>query len=288
MKTRAKGTVLETGFTLAGEKLLSDVQRGKITDELKIDPKAWEEDSDEKCHGPVFRKRHKQKVIEADPWIIFVDDVVDSGRDATVYETKHDVDEDLPLPLVTKIGEISLNEVKIAVLLGAAGIAPKVYDAWWCPRYEGEEGANDASETEDEEEDEEKFIGSGSGFLVMEKVVGQTLHELVIKKKDLSALSGALLRRIEATVNAMQQLGVKHDDLHMDNIMISDKGHVKLIDFGRARFIGKKTRKKKGKIFEELYDVHEEEEQTIKQRAKQKESMNIILRKLNVRAKVKN
>lgn len=280
MRTRAKGKAFSTNFTLAGEKLLLDVQRGKMTEGLTIDPKAWAEDTEERCNGPVFKKKYTQNVIEADPWTIFVEETVDTGRHAAIYETKHEIEEDMPI--VTKIGEISQDEVKIAVLLGAAGIAPQIYDAWWCPHYERKE---ETKETEDDEEDEEdNYIGSGSGFLVMEKVVGQTLHDLVIKKKDLSALSGALLRRIQETVNAMQQLGVKHDDLHMDNIMISDQGHVKLIDFGQARFIGKKTRKKKGRIFAELYDIQRDAaEPTTAQKAKEKESMHIILRKLKVK-----
>ena len=73
-------------------------------------------------------------------------------------------------------------------------------------------------------------------FLVMEFVSGQTLHQLIPRKglplKD--ALRYAV--QIADALAAAHAAGIIHRDLKPGNVMITEKGLVKVLDFGLAKF----------------------------------------------------
>jgi eukaryotic-like serine/threonine-protein kinase len=72
-------------------------------------------------------------------------------------------------------------------------------------------------------------------FIILEYVNGKTLREiLAVQKKfdDLKVLK--LAKGISRALRFLHNLNICHKDLKPDNIMINDKGEVKLLDFGFA------------------------------------------------------
>jgi serine/threonine protein kinase/Tol biopolymer transport system component len=77
----------------------------------------------------------------------------------------------------------------------------------------------------------------GVDFLVMEYVDGVTLTQKVaqgaLPEKELLTLGSDIAR----TLNAAHSQGVVHSDLKPGNIMLTSRGHVKLLDFGLAKLV---------------------------------------------------
>jgi serine/threonine-protein kinase len=84
-------------------------------------------------------------------------------------------------------------------------------------------------------------IGETSGlpYIVMERVEGETLHELVRDGEPLSARRvleiGAQIAEGLAKAHAA---GIVHRDLKPDNVMVTEDGFVKILDFGLAKLLG--------------------------------------------------
>jgi serine/threonine-protein kinase len=83
-------------------------------------------------------------------------------------------------------------------------------------------------------------VGKNGGvpFVVLEYVNGRTLRDLIVERKKLNEpevlkLAKGLARGLRFLHNA----GVCHKDVKPDNIMISEDGGVKLLDFGFAEGI---------------------------------------------------
>lgn len=74
----------------------------------------------------------------------------------------------------------------------------------------------------------------GTLYLVMELVDGQTLRELLEQGLEDAQAARYLIELLQAVAFAHQQ-GVVHRDLKPDNIMVTRKGHLKVMDFGLAR-----------------------------------------------------
>src|SRR5262249_22529213 len=77
----------------------------------------------------------------------------------------------------------------------------------------------------------------GRPFLVMEFVSGQTLGRM-IREEKLTVMR--VLEIIEAVAHALRDAharGIIHRDIKPTNIMINDRGQVKVLDFGLAKQI---------------------------------------------------
>jgi len=72
-------------------------------------------------------------------------------------------------------------------------------------------------------------------FVALEYVKGKTLREIIVSKKKLGDLDILKITKgLSRALRAIHNLGICHKDLKPDNIMISEEGNVKLLDFGFA------------------------------------------------------
>ena len=74
----------------------------------------------------------------------------------------------------------------------------------------------------------------GVTYMTTEFVEGQTLDELLANGPLPPELAAAIMLRVARGLAASHAEGVLHRDLKPDNILISEKGQVKLTDFGLA------------------------------------------------------
>lgn len=78
-------------------------------------------------------------------------------------------------------------------------------------------------------------------FIVMEYVQGKNLREIV-KEKPLTITEAT--RVVDAVLTALEyshRAGIVHRDIKLANIMVSESGHVKVMDFGIARAVSETT-----------------------------------------------
>jgi serine/threonine protein kinase len=87
-------------------------------------------------------------------------------------------------------------------------------------------------------------VHQGQYYMVMEYIRGQNLRELLgdvsIRDSPLFTprLAARLFADLASALHTVHQVGLVHRDLSPNNIMISDAGVPKLIDFGVARALG--------------------------------------------------
>ena len=72
-------------------------------------------------------------------------------------------------------------------------------------------------------------------FLVMEHIQGCTLAQFVQDNKVTPTQAARLLAAVALAVQAIHDKGITHQDLKPKNILIDERGHPRLIDFGLAR-----------------------------------------------------
>ena len=83
---------------------------------------------------------------------------------------------------------------------------------------------------------------SGSAYLVMEYVAGQTLREVIREFGPLSPKRTlGVLESVLAGLSAAHQGGILHRDIKPENVLLADDGRIKLSDFGLARPISAHT-----------------------------------------------
>jgi len=79
---------------------------------------------------------------------------------------------------------------------------------------------------------------NGNGFLLMEKISGSSLQDILDKKSpDFDATTvnwEEFFKNLEEIVNKLNSAGIFHRDLHAGNIMINEDHHPILIDFGSS------------------------------------------------------
>jgi serine/threonine-protein kinase len=75
-------------------------------------------------------------------------------------------------------------------------------------------------------------------FLVMELVEGGTLRELLIERGPMPPHAvAAVLRPVLGGLAAAHRAGLVHRDVKPENVLISDEGEVKIVDFGLVRAV---------------------------------------------------
>src|SRR5262249_49419041 len=78
-------------------------------------------------------------------------------------------------------------------------------------------------------------------FLVMEYVPGTSLHDLVVRNGTLDFVSAAeYMRQAAEGLHHAHRIGMVHRDIKPGNLLLDEKGTVKLLDLGLARFFDDK------------------------------------------------
>lgn len=81
------------------------------------------------------------------------------------------------------------------------------------------------------------FIENGTGYIIMEFLYGQTVKELLKGKKAFSyPVALKIIRAILTGLENVHKVGIIHRDIAPDNIFITDKDEIRLLDFGAARY----------------------------------------------------
>ncbi len=109
-------------------------------------------------------------------------------------------------------------------------------------------------------------LQNGCPYFVMEKLVGQTLHQLIKRGGAIPAARGAAITvKVARGLAAAHEAGVVHRDLKPENIFLlgrSDAGpeqDVRVVDFGAAMIVGKSRLTKAGIVFGTPYYMSPEQ-----------------------------
>ena len=94
----------------------------------------------------------------------------------------------------------------------------------------------------------------GFAITVMEYIEGTSMHSY-IRKGD--RVPYKVLDQLSRAIETIWLCGFVHSDLHHKNIVVTKNNDVKVIDFGLARAIPKKTHEKVKKMIEEGYHIED-------------------------------
>ncbi len=85
-------------------------------------------------------------------------------------------------------------------------------------------------------------VSDGSPYLVMEHVDGKTLKEIIRERRSLPVdVSCQIAIRILSALQHAHAAGIIHRDIKPQNILVDQKGYIKVADFGIARVVGTGT-----------------------------------------------
>ncbi|NLA28162.1 MAG: serine/threonine protein kinase, partial [Propionibacterium sp.] len=82
----------------------------------------------------------------------------------------------------------------------------------------------------------------GRPYIVMEFVEGQTLRSIITRDAPMSPLRALqMIEPVAAALSVAHDAGLVHRDVKPENVLISDRGAIKVADFGLARTISSQT-----------------------------------------------
>jgi len=79
-------------------------------------------------------------------------------------------------------------------------------------------------------------------YIVMEYVVGSTLRDLIVRESPVAPLRALeVFEPVLAALAAAHDAGLVHRDVKPENVLISDRGQIKVADFGLAKAVSSQT-----------------------------------------------
>lgn len=147
------------------------------------------------------------------------------------------------------------NEIKISKIMGDNNIGPKIYDTWTCNDINDSKMFIRDNKSDDKYENYSNHIFPDQRyyFMLMEKIDGITLGKYSDDNKKIIPQNLSL--KILDTVSKMHKLNILHNDLHVNNILITNKEDIKIIDFGLATIDSNITNKEKKRELVHIYEL---------------------------------
>jgi serine/threonine protein kinase len=150
---------------------------------------------------------------------IKVGDIIGHGYSGNVYNLK---DDDKKVIKIVKLNvsfgryqNISKKinaEFSISKKAGKSGVGPIIYDTFTCC-----------------DPDNNCYY-----CIVMEKIHGTTLHDIIDSSKNKAEIDG-YKSKVKQAIRKLASKGIIHRDLHLNNIIITTTGEVKIIDYGISK-----------------------------------------------------
>lgn len=161
----------------------------------------------------VALKEHKEEVIKGKIGRINIDGLIAKGGMGLVYAG---VDEVLKRKVAIKImnSQLQMSKIRRAEFLNEAQVLSSLQHPNICQVYDF-------------------FVDNQKDVLVLELINGKTLRQILDDNKLSNPLE--IAQQIIDALTVAHERGIVHRDLKPDNIMITDCGTVKILDFGLAR-----------------------------------------------------
>lgn len=97
----------------------------------------------------------------------------------------------------------------------------------------------------------DSYIKSGTLWVAMELIVGQSLADMIAADTERTMseeLIAYLLRETLVALAHLHGMGIIHRDIKSDNMMVSERGEVKLTDFGFGALVSQGAEKRKSVV----------------------------------------
>src|SRR5256886_16468225 len=78
----------------------------------------------------------------------------------------------------------------------------------------------------------------GEPYIVMELIKGATLGELMLTEKLTISRAIEIIKQVGEALAEAHRQGIVHRDIKPTNVVINERGHVKVLDFGLAKQVG--------------------------------------------------
>src|SRR5438552_3417476 len=78
----------------------------------------------------------------------------------------------------------------------------------------------------------------GEPYIVMELIKGETLGELMLTEKLNISRAIEIIKQVGEALAEAHRQGIIHRDIKPTNVVINERGHVKVLDFGLAKQVG--------------------------------------------------
>lgn len=86
------------------------------------------------------------------------------------------------------------------------------------------------------------FIEDDHQYIVMDYVKGRTLHKYAASNKLSSNQIKLVIAELVIAYEQLHTINICHKDVHLNNIMIDENGHIMLIDFDQAIYVDRDTK----------------------------------------------